>query len=204
MLNHSASGFAIGSLVVKPTGSQQIAGAGIEGGGSVLQVSGEHYVNATGAWAQDTLGIMIRAAAQQCTQSVVKGSVADLITPIPVEARKRCIFVVDCQVPQSEVQNGILYPPRSTPLVIDPSGIWFRPEGQSPSCQQFIMGVSPVGVRDVACKSVRDLESIDYSLFEDEIWPTLAHRVPAFAYLKLKSAWAGFYEYNTLDQVGYV
>ena len=28
----------------------------------------------------------------------------------------------------------------------------------------------------------------------------LAHRVPAFAELKLMSAWAGLYEYNTFDQ----
>ena len=32
------------------------------------------------------------------------------------------------------------------------------------------------------------------------IWPSLYERVPAFANLKVTASWAGFYEYNTLDQ----
>ncbi len=41
---------------------------------------------------------------------------------------------------------------------------------------------------------------MDYSYFDRAIWPQLANRVKAFESIKLKSAWAGFYEYNTLDQ----
>ena len=41
---------------------------------------------------------------------------------------------------------------------------------------------------------------VDYSYFDSHISGQLAHRVPAFKDLKLKGAWAGFYEYNTLDQ----
>lgn len=46
---------------------------------------------------------------------------------LPVEARRRSVFVIDCrrQLPHC-------------PLVIDTSGVWFRPEGR-----QFITGISP-------------------------------------------------------------
>jgi glycine/D-amino acid oxidase-like deaminating enzyme len=40
---------------------------------------------------------------------------------------------------------------------------------------------------------------IDYSYFDEAIWPGLAKRVPAFEALKVKSAWAGHYDENTLD-----
>ena len=63
------------------------------------------------------------------------------------------------------------------------------------------MGFSPPVHSDVHSTSIRDLEDIDYSIFEDTIWPTLAGRIPAFEYLKLKSAWAGYYEHNTFDHV---
>jgi glycine/D-amino acid oxidase-like deaminating enzyme len=43
------------------------------------------------------------------------------------------------------------------------------------------------------------LEDIDYGLFEEVIWPALAARVPQFEALKLRSAWAGYYEMNTFD-----
>jgi FAD-dependent oxidoreductase domain-containing protein 1 len=41
---------------------------------------------------------------------------------------------------------------------------------------------------------------VDYSYFDNAVWPQLANRVKAFESIKLKGAWAGFYEYNTLDQ----
>ncbi|WP_374654860.1 NAD(P)/FAD-dependent oxidoreductase [Dongia sp.] len=99
---------------------------------------------------------------------------------LPVHSRKRFIYVFDCRDELEKV-----------PLVIDPSGAWFRPEGA-----QFICGVSPEEHDD---PDSFDFE-LDYRLFEELIWPTLAHRVPAFEAIKLVRAWAGHYDYNVFDQ----
>lgn len=163
-------------------------------GGSVVTLKADKFVNAAGPWAS------------KLVESLSGGNAAGAaVAHVPVEARKRVVFVVDCQPPKS---SNLLVPPRATPLTVDPSGIWFRPEGQSPNCSQFIMGVSPPADKDPECHSdaALTLQEDDYSLFNDHVWPCLASRVPAFEYLKIKSAWAGFYEYNTLDQnaiIGY-
>ncbi len=109
---------------------------------------------------------------------------AQLDFDLPVRARKRDVFVLSspAQLPDC-------------PLVIDPSGVWFRPEGRG-----FIAGCPPRG------EDVDDapLEAIDHGLFDEVIWPTLAHRVPAFAALRATGAWAGYYEFNTFDCNGVV
>jgi glycine/D-amino acid oxidase-like deaminating enzyme len=60
----------------------------------------------------------------------------------------------------------------------------------------YICGVSP---SEEADPRATDFE-VDYSLFDDVVWPALAQRVPAMEALKLQRAWAGHYDYNTLDQ----
>ena len=99
---------------------------------------------------------------------------------LPVRPRKRLVYVIDCREELTDV-----------PLTIDPTGVWFRPEGAN-----FICGVSPEEGND---PDSTDFE-LDYSLFEELIWPTLANRVPAFEAIKLIRAWAGHYDYNVLDQ----
>jgi glycine/D-amino acid oxidase-like deaminating enzyme len=99
---------------------------------------------------------------------------------LPIRPRKRFVYVFDCRTP---VQGA--------PLLIDPTGVYFRPEGAG-----FIGGVSPPETEDPDCL---DLE-LEYRLFEEIVWPALAHRVPAFEAIKLVRAWAGHYDYNTLDQ----
>jgi sarcosine oxidase len=99
---------------------------------------------------------------------------------LPIRPRKRFVYVFDCRTPIA-----------TAPLTIDPTGVYFRPEGAA-----FIGGVSPPEGRDPDCL---DLE-VEYELFEELVWPTLAHRVPAFAAIKLQRAWAGLYDYNTFDQ----
>jgi glycine/D-amino acid oxidase-like deaminating enzyme len=77
------------------------------------------------------------------------------------------------------------------PLTIDVTGVAFRPEGR-----QYLAIVSPPAARD---PDTEDLEP-EYGLFEETIWPALAARVPAFEAIKLTSAWAGLYDYNSFDQ----
>ncbi len=120
-------------------------------------------------------GMVIDAAGPQA------GAVAALAgIELPVRPRKRFVFVVDCRTPIACNQ-----------LVIDPSGVYFRPEGRN-----YLCGLSPPEDQDPDCEDF----TIDYSWFDDEVWPVLAHRVPAFAELKMLRAWAGLYEYNTFDQ----
>jgi glycine/D-amino acid oxidase-like deaminating enzyme len=103
---------------------------------------------------------------------------------LPVYARKRNVFVFTCPV---EVPG--------CPLVIDPSGLWFRAEGD-----RFLCGVPESPDPDV---SPDDFE-VNLALFEDQAWPILAHRVPAFESIRLSSAWAGHYDYNVFDQNAFV
>ena len=103
---------------------------------------------------------------------------------LPVRPRKRHVFVFACR-------ESI---PRC-PLVIDPSGVYFRPEGAN-----FITGTSPPADRD---PDSHDLE-LDHQNFERELWPVLAARVPAFEAIKVQGGWAGHYDYNTVDQNGIV
>ena len=97
------------------------------------------------------------------------GDVAALAgVPLPVEPRKRCVFVVACR----SALPGM-------PLMVDPTGVWIRPEGEVYNC-----GVSPPDDTD---SRAHDFE-VDYGLFEEVVWPMLAHRVPAMEALKLQLA----------------
>jgi glycine/D-amino acid oxidase-like deaminating enzyme len=104
---------------------------------------------------------------------------------IPVEASKRCVFSFTCR---ADVSNA--------PLLIDPSGLWFRPEGRpGPEGQMFICGGSPDPAQGY---DATDFE-VDWSLFEDRYWPALAERVPAFESIRPGRAWAGHYDMNLFD-----
>lgn len=121
-------------------------------------------VNAAGAWAGDLAALAgVR---------------------LPVEPRKRYIYVVDCR----ETSEAL----RQAPLTTDPAGVWFRPEGRF-----FLCGKSP---EEAGEPPIGDLDNVDHVFFEQEVWPPLAALVPAFESLKVVNAWAGYYDYNTLDQ----
>jgi FAD-dependent oxidoreductase domain-containing protein 1 len=99
---------------------------------------------------------------------------------LPVHPRKRNVYHFDCRQ-----QLG------PTPLTIAPSGVYFRPEGES-----WIAGYSPRA--DEPDPDTLDLE-VDRSRFDDFVWPELAQLVPAFESVRLLDAWAGHYEVNTVD-----
>lgn len=96
---------------------------------------------------------------------------------LPVHGRRRCVYAFASPAKTPDC-----------PLVIDPSGLWFRPEGDI-----WICGLPPPqDDNDVPLE-------VDYELF-DQAWLALAHRVPGFEAVRLQRAWAGYYEYNTFDQ----
>lgn len=96
---------------------------------------------------------------------------------LPVHARRRTVFVLSCPTPLPDC-----------PLVVDPSGFWFRPEGSG-----FIGGTTPAQDAD-------DLPlEPDLAEFDEATWAAFAHRVPAFEALRVERAWAGYYEMNTFD-----
>lgn len=120
---------------------------------------GGNVVNAAGPWAREV--------------AAMAG------VELPVEARRRCVFVFNTRDPLPDC-----------PLVIDTSGIWFRPEGES-----FLCGTSPRSAADLGGLPLE----VDWSEFEELLWPALAERVPAFDAIKPVRAWAGYYEVNVLD-----
>ena len=99
---------------------------------------------------------------------------------LPVAARRRTVFHVSCPQPLT-----------ACPLLIDPSGIWLRPEGNG-----FLIGFAPPEGEDA---DDLPLDQPDLAAFEAIVWPTLAARIPAFEALRLQRAWAGYYEMNTFD-----
>ncbi|WP_425288629.1 NAD(P)/FAD-dependent oxidoreductase [Sinorhizobium glycinis] len=106
---------------------------------------------------------------------------------VPVEPRKRTLFVIDCaKSPEgtANVNHGRL------PLMIDPTGVFCRPEGRF-----FLTGCAPV--EDPAV----DWDDFEprYEEFEDIIWPTLAERSASFEAVKVINQWAGHYDFNRLD-----
>src|SRR5271168_561545 len=103
---------------------------------------------------------------------------------LPVYPRKRTVFVFRSPTAIS-----------NCPLVVDTTGLWFRPDGDRYLCGPSL-GVDPNVEPD-------DFE-VDHRLFEDLAWPALAHRVPAFEAARASSAWVGHYDYNAFDQNAFV
>jgi FAD-dependent oxidoreductase domain-containing protein 1 len=111
--------------------------------------------------------------------------VADLGIPLPISPRKRTVFSLKAPLAGA-----------GFPMLFDVSGAWIRPEGEG-----FIGGIAPPEDNDP--EAFGDFEPA-YDLFEETVWPTLAHRIPALQQLRVERAWAGHYEVNSLDHNGVV
>ena len=101
---------------------------------------------------------------------------------IPVEPRKRYSWIFKAEKPLD----------RQLPLTIDPSGIHVRENGGG------TYQAGGHGVEDPAVDF--DDFAMDHDLWEEKVWPILAHRIPNFESIKLMHDWAGHYSMNTLDQ----
>ncbi|SIT57772.1 FAD-dependent oxidoreductase domain-containing protein 1 [Mesorhizobium prunaredense] len=122
-------------------------------------------------------GIVVNAAGPNAGKV---SAMAGLV--LPVEPRKRNVFIFEAREKYDDM-----------PLLVDPSGIYVRPEGSV-----YITGGAEPEEGDGPADA-SDFEP-DWPLFEEVIWPVLATRIPAFEAIKPTRAWAGHYDYNTLDQ----
>ncbi|MEM7214293.1 MAG: FAD-binding oxidoreductase [Pseudomonadota bacterium] len=100
---------------------------------------------------------------------------------IPVEPRKRYTFIFDAANPLDQ----------DLPLTIDPSGVHMRTDGQ-----YYLAGCPP----DVDPAVDYDDFAADHAIWEEKVWPVIAHRIPQFEAIKLTNSWVGHYAFNTLDQ----
>ncbi|MEM8538650.1 MAG: FAD-binding oxidoreductase, partial [Pseudomonadota bacterium] len=100
---------------------------------------------------------------------------------IPVEPRKRYTFIFAAEKPLD----------RDLPLTIDPSGVHVRTDGN-----YYLAGCPPDHDPAVDYDDFNE----DHSIWEEKVWPAIAHRIPQFEAIKLQNSWAGHYAYNTFDQ----
>lgn len=150
----------------------RVAGLGMGQNG----VAGVELTTGTGPPATVSCGAVVNAAGPAAAHVAAMAGIPDL----PVRSRKRFVYRFRCP--------DVVAP---CPLTIDPSGVYFRPEGP-----EFLCGVSPPADQD---PDSEDLE-LDTALFHDVVWPVLARRVPAFDRVRLGPSWAGHYAYNVRDQ----
>ena len=99
---------------------------------------------------------------------------------LPVEPRKRFTWIFEAAEPLEQ----------DVPLTIDPTGVHVRSDGGA-----YLAGCPPDIDPPVAC----DDFDMDHEIFEEKVWPVLAHRIPAFERIKVSSRWAGHYAYNHFD-----
>ena len=148
---------------------------GLETGGGV------HVIRSDRAEPIEARQIVIASGPQSGAVAALAG------LDIPVQPRKRSVFVFSCRTP----------PHNALPLLVDPTGVYVRPEGS-----HFICGVSPPETDDPQ-PAPDDFEP-QWALFDEVIWPVLAERIPAFEAIKLERAWAGHYDMNLFDQNGII
>lgn len=142
-----------------------------------------------GAWRVElSTGESLAASAIVNAAGTNAGKIAAMAgLDLPVSPAKRYVYVVDCPAASEALRKG--------PLTFDINGIYFRPEGRN-----FLWGFTPTDEEE---PEVKDWE-MDYSWFEEKLWPLAAARVPAFEAVKLAGSWVGHYDYNWFDHNGII
>ncbi len=102
---------------------------------------------------------------------------------LPVEPRKRFTWIFKADQPLDQ----------DLPLTIDPTGIHVRENGGG----TYEVGGYDHNVPDLACDY--DDHQMDFTLWENYVWPIVATRIPQFEAVKVQSEWAGHYAMNTFD-----
>ena len=128
-----------------------------------------------GSGEQISCGTLVNAAGPRAVELAKMANIS-----LPVEPRKRYTFIFDAAEPLD----------RALPLTIDPSGVHCRQEGDA-----YMAGCTP----DIDPAVDYDDFAMDADIWEDKVWPALAHRIPAFERIKVTTRWAGHYAHNTLD-----
>jgi len=121
-------------------------------------------------------GTLVNASGPRAQTLLATAGLHDL----PVEPRKRTLFVFDASDP----------PQGPMPLAITPSGTFCRPEGR-----YFLCGISPEVDPAVA---VDDFDP-RHDEWEDTVWPAVAALSQRFEAAKIQRFWAGHYDFCTLD-----
>ncbi|MCV2894010.1 NAD(P)/FAD-dependent oxidoreductase [Lentibacter sp. XHP0401] len=122
-------------------------------------------------------GQIVNATGPRAARTAAMAGIA-----LPVEPRKRFTWVFAAATPLD----------RPLPLTIDPSGVHVR---------EVSGGTYMAGAHTEEDPAVAyDDFTMDHSLWEDHVWPTIATRIPQFEAIKVITEWAGHYAYNTLDQ----
>ena len=120
-------------------------------------------------------GVVINAAGPRAAEVAAMAGFA-----LPVEPRRRFSFMFSAQNPIEQ----------ELPLTIDPAGVHFLRHGA-----YYLAGCAPDS--DVAVAP--DNFEMDLTIWQDKVWPALAHRVPAFEAVRVEREWVGHYAYNILD-----
>lgn len=118
--------------------------------------------------------IVVNAAGPWAAEIVRKAGVE-----LPISPTKRQVFAVQPETPLE----------RPFPLIIAPSGLYFRSETGGIILVGRSMAEDPVGF-DFGW---------EWKRFTEWLWPELVQIVPSFESLKLVRGWAGLYEVNQLD-----
>lgn len=127
-------------------------------------------------------------AADWCVNAAgaLSGKIATMVGyPLPLVPKKRTVFHFKAPLAAPEI-----------PMLFDLSAAWMRPEGDG-----FIGGIAPNPMQDP--NAYGDFEP-QHALFEEDLWPALAARVPVLEQVKLLRSWAGHYDMNLFDHNAFV